>query len=130
MAQRYKRPAVNLADEALRPSIGVASDAGGPADAGAAAPPSKRLRTQTGAAAASAAMTEERRTSSSGMQGGVGKLHSCIVKVRFMRPKYCAQKATQRDMSDDMPNASSSRETSTKTSITYLTCTSYLCPIR
>ena len=99
MAQRYKRPAVNLADEALRPttrtapmdgvvppSIGVASDAGGPADAGAAAPPSKRLRTQTGAAAASAAMTEERRTSSSGMQGGVGKLHSCIVKVRCMRP--------------------------------------------
>ena len=44
-----------------------------------AAPPSKRLRTQTGAAVAS---KEGRRSSSSGMQGGVGKLHSCIVKVR------------------------------------------------
>ena len=70
-------------DDVVPPSIGVASDAG--AAATAAAPPSKRLRTQTGAAAASA-MTEERRTSSSGMQGGVGKLHSCIVKVRCMRP--------------------------------------------
>lgn len=67
-------------DDVVPPSIGVASDAG------AAAPPSKRLRTQTGAVV-SAAMTEERRASSSGMQGGVGKLHSCIVKVRFMRPK-------------------------------------------
>ena len=45
-----------------------------------AAPPSKRLRTQTGAAVAS---KEGRRSSSSGMQGGVGKLHSCIVKVRI-----------------------------------------------
>ena len=70
-------------DDVVPPSIGVASDAG--AAATAAAPPSKRLRTQTGAVAS--AMTEEHRTSSSGMQGGVGKLHSCIVKVRFMRPK-------------------------------------------
>ena len=45
-----------------------------------AAPPSKRLRTQTGAAVAS---KKGRRSSSSGMQGGVGKLHSCIVKVRM-----------------------------------------------
>ena len=69
-------------DDVMPPSIGIASDAG--AAATAAAPPSKRLRTQTGAVAvASAAMTEEHRTSSSGMQGGVGKLHSCIVKVRL-----------------------------------------------
>ena len=79
-------------DDVVPPSIGVASDAGGPADAGAAAtaaaPPSKRLRTQTGAAAA---MTEERRTSSSGMQGGVGKLHSCIVKVRLCDQIRCKE---------------------------------------
>jgi hypothetical protein len=82
-------------DDVVPPSIGVASDAGGPADAGAAAaaaaaPPSKRLRTQTGAASA---MTEERRTSSSGMQGGVGKLHSCIVKVRLCDQIMCKRAA-------------------------------------
>ena len=77
-------------DDVVPPSIGVASDAG--AAATAAAPPSKRLRTQTGAVAS--AMTEEHRTSSSGMQGGVGKLHSCIVKVRFMRPKLKCKKAS------------------------------------
>ena len=78
-------------DDVVPPSIGVASDAG--AAATTAAPPSKRLRTQTGAVA-SAAMTEEHRTSSSGMQGGVGKLHSCIVKVRFMLPKLKCKKAS------------------------------------
>jgi hypothetical protein len=64
------------------PPTALTAEGQAPTPPAATAPPPKRLRTQTGAVSAVAAAAEGRRTSSSGMQGGVGKLHSCIVKVR------------------------------------------------